>query len=363
MKGDQTFWSERGIKAVCFDAFGTLVEITDKRRPYVKLLKLASPAQRRTLKPRLMREALSIEACLSEFGLSVGDPEAQAVLADLEAECSSILFRRGLPEIWQQLRADDLRIAVCSNLAAPYGPPLEAMLPDRPDALILSYEAGAVKPEPEIYRLVCDRLDLEPGQVLFCGDTPLADVDGPRAAGMQAMLIRAFETEQFGRFLWGTSPSRYISFVRALNVRLPSEDTGDWHFWREDFPFKVPLAGPDSEGLNSHSALGALGVRDMASVLARHNIGDGSVPIYVADHYRAIADIAARMIVKDLDERILTNRTINAWLDTEEQVETLRRDYLTPLGSMFSGDQAARFEAWLEGVFYEERRALSGLLF
>lgn len=44
MKGDQTFWSERGVKAVCFDAFGTLVEITDKRRPYVKLLKLASPA-------------------------------------------------------------------------------------------------------------------------------------------------------------------------------------------------------------------------------------------------------------------------------------------------------------------------------
>lgn len=142
-----------------------------------------------------MRERLTIEACLSEFGLSVGDPVAQAILDDLEAECSSILVRRGLPEIWQQLRADGLRIAVCSNLAAPYGPPLEAILPDRPDALILSYEAGAVKPEPEIYRLVCERLDLEPGQVLFCGDTPLADVDGPRVAGMQAMLIRAFETE------------------------------------------------------------------------------------------------------------------------------------------------------------------------
>lgn len=349
----QAFWSERGVKAVCFDAFGTLVMITDKRRPFVKLLKMATPAQRRTLKPRLMREPLSIEACLSELGLSVSDPEAQAVLADLEAECSSILVRRGLPEIWQQLRADGLKIAVCSNLAAPYGASLKAIFSDRPDALILSYEARAVKPEPEIYRLVCERLDLEPAQVLFCGDTQLADVDGPRTAGMQAMLIRAFEAEQFGRFLSGTSPSRYISFVRALNVRLPSEDTGDWHFRRESFPFKAPLAGPDSEGLNSHSALGTLGVRDMASALARHDIGDGSVPIYIANHYRAIADIAARMIVKGLDERVLTNRTINAWLDTEEQVEMLCRDYLIPLGSMFSGDHAERFEAWLEGVFYE----------
>ena len=135
-----------------------------------------------------------------------------------------------------------------------------------------------------------------------------------------------------------------------MNVRLPSEDTGDWHFRREDFPFKAPLAGPDSEGLNTHSALG---VRDMASALARHDIGDGSVPIYIANHYRAIADIAARMIVESLDERVLTNRTINAWFDTEEQVETLCRDYLIPLGSMFSGNQAGRFEAWLEGIFYE----------
>ena len=37
---------------------------------------------------------------------------------------------------------------------------------------------------------VLDRLDCLPGQVLFVGDTPDADIDGPQQIGMQARLIR-----------------------------------------------------------------------------------------------------------------------------------------------------------------------------
>lgn len=84
-------------------------------------------------------------------------------------------------------------IAVCSNLAAPYGPPMLDLLPDSPDAVVLSYEVGCQKPEPAIYAGVADALGLPPAAILFSGDTPEADVEGPRAADMQAMLIGRLE--------------------------------------------------------------------------------------------------------------------------------------------------------------------------
>jgi len=48
-----------------------------------------------------------------------------------------------------------------------------------------------------------------------------------------------------------TTPLSYVSFNRALNLRLPDEETGDWHFYSAFFcePDEMPtekasLAGP-----------------------------------------------------------------------------------------------------------------------
>lgn len=51
-----------------------------------------------------------------------------------------------------------------------------------------------MKPQVEIYRLVCRRLGVEPSQVLFVGDSLEADVQGPHAAGLFAIHIDAFES-------------------------------------------------------------------------------------------------------------------------------------------------------------------------
>ena len=45
-----------GIEAVCFDAFGTLVEITDRQQAFRPLFKALTPDKRREMKYRLMRE-------------------------------------------------------------------------------------------------------------------------------------------------------------------------------------------------------------------------------------------------------------------------------------------------------------------
>ena len=40
------------------------------------------------------------------------------------------------------------------------------------------------------------------------------------------------DTEQYLQpvYIPPTTPRRYVSFNRALNLREPGEDTGDWHY-------------------------------------------------------------------------------------------------------------------------------------
>ena len=52
-----------------------------------------------------------------------------------------------------------------------------------------SFELDLIKPDRRIYEHVCDALGCVPHKVLMVGDTQAADVDGPRAIGMQAMLL------------------------------------------------------------------------------------------------------------------------------------------------------------------------------
>jgi FMN hydrolase / 5-amino-6-(5-phospho-D-ribitylamino)uracil phosphatase len=56
----------------------------------------------------------------------------------------------------------------------------------------VSLSAGAVgcaKPDPRAYVAIADALTLTPGQILFVGDEPHADVMGPRGAGMHTVWV------------------------------------------------------------------------------------------------------------------------------------------------------------------------------
>ena len=103
-------------------------------------------------------------------------------------------MRPRIETLWENLRAAGYKLAVCSNLALSYGPPLIGTLPSKSDALIMSYDTGHIKPEPQIYQRVCDALSLPASAILFTGDTKSADVDGPIAFGMAAEFIDPFTT-------------------------------------------------------------------------------------------------------------------------------------------------------------------------
>lgn len=179
------------IRAICFDGFGTLVDIAGKRRPFKSLLgdDAAPDAVLRTLtRPTSLRDLAR------DMSFAPDEESLSAIEAWLEAELASTRLRRGMDVLWEALRRIGLRVGVCSNLASPYENALLGCLPRVPDALVLSFRVGLMKPQAEIYQLVCAQLRLDPEQVLFVGDRLEEDVLGPQRAGLLAMHIDELET-------------------------------------------------------------------------------------------------------------------------------------------------------------------------
>jgi putative hydrolase of the HAD superfamily len=57
------------------------------------------------------------------------------------------------------------------------------------DATVISGDVGLHKPQPEIYLLACERLEVEPAQAVFVDDLR-ENCDGAEAVGMTALLHR-----------------------------------------------------------------------------------------------------------------------------------------------------------------------------
>jgi putative hydrolase of the HAD superfamily len=56
------------------------------------------------------------------------------------------------------------------------------------DAVVLSCDHGACKPDLRLFRIACDALDVEPAATLMVGDNPLTD-GAAAAAGMCVLLL------------------------------------------------------------------------------------------------------------------------------------------------------------------------------
>jgi putative hydrolase of the HAD superfamily len=60
-------------------------------------------------------------------------------------------------------------------------------------AILDSTVVGVAKPDPRIFELALEAIDVPPERAVHIGDTPGADVDGPRAAGVHAVLVDPYD--------------------------------------------------------------------------------------------------------------------------------------------------------------------------
>ena len=185
MMVDQQRKPQRPIKAIVLDAYGTLCEIKDKRGPFAKLARL-SP-DRAKARELLMTRPLSLREAATE--LHAEGVDLDALEADLHAELASISLFPEVTAALEAVREQGLKLAIASNLAQPYAEPVLRLLPFPLDAYAWSFEVGALKPDPRIFRWTLEALGVEPADALMVGDTQQADYEGARAVGMRALHL------------------------------------------------------------------------------------------------------------------------------------------------------------------------------
>lgn len=175
------------IHAVCLDAYGTLVRIGDRRDPYRSLFRLLG------VDPRpAARLAMTADLGLEELAqiLAPGqDADLSDVVGDLGAEVASVTLFDDVPGALSRLRCLGLKLWVASNLAPPYAVPLRSLLAGLVDGFCLSFEVGAVKPEPAFFGGLCARAGCPPALAVMAGDSVRSDVEGAKAFGMRAVHL------------------------------------------------------------------------------------------------------------------------------------------------------------------------------
>src|SRR5574344_262642 len=176
---------------IVFDVFGTLVKIGERRSPYRKLMKWLKENGRQP-KPDdakfIMSQNLSFTEIIKLLGINIPEQLLQELAHDLDEELQSIILYEDTLSTLEELKKLGFRLALCSNLAMPYGKVVSSFLPSL-DAYAWSYEVGAIKPESQIYQYLIDKLQCHAKDILFIGDTLLADYSGPTEFGMSARLI------------------------------------------------------------------------------------------------------------------------------------------------------------------------------
>lgn len=179
------------MRAVIFDAFGTLLSIGRSTHPYRQILR-AGIAQGRRPRPAdielLMTRPLDLHGAAEHFGIAMSKQELQVIQGALDDELATIEAYPDALQAIDLLRGQGLKVAVCSNLALPYGAAVHRCFPGL-DAYALSYAVGATKPDPRIYQEACRQLGVEADQVVMIGDSQRCDRDGPAAVGIRGYYL------------------------------------------------------------------------------------------------------------------------------------------------------------------------------
>lgn len=120
----------------------------------------------------------------------------------------------------------------------------------------------------------------------------------------------------FDNNLSRVTKDHYITGKSAINFPL-NDDTGGWHFMsyynKDKGIFKVSLSGIHFP--ETFSYLGDDGIIDVSIDMKKRGINAGGSRVYMADHYRAAADMVIRWALSDSKD---CNVEVNEWFPKPE---------------------------------------------
>ena len=208
----------RGTQAVLFDLDDTLVDFQHSRRCGLRAIQELLPAlapvpieelelvheeQLQANYPQTLRAGLSDEEARLErlrgvchhHGIDPDDTTlAQAATAYARAQQSNTRMVPGVPELLDALRGR-VKIGVVTNgPAARQRGKLEGIgiRAEDLDALAISEEVGALKPDPTIFRHALTELDIAADSATMVGDSWDKDVLGALESGLHAVWLNRY---------------------------------------------------------------------------------------------------------------------------------------------------------------------------
>lgn len=179
---------------VIFDLYGTLIRFGVQNHPYRKVMQWARQ-QGRPPRPEDARTIMTLSGgvanVFSRMGIDIPDHMLRQLNSEIEQEIESLTLFDDVISALSRLDSYGISMAICSNLAQPYGIVVDKLLSDFHFIKCLSYEVGYVKPEREMYEWIVSRSGVAPSQSMFVGDTLHADYEGPKEFGFRARhLVR-----------------------------------------------------------------------------------------------------------------------------------------------------------------------------
>jgi putative hydrolase of the HAD superfamily len=157
-------------------------------------------------------------AVIAACGLAP-EPELVEELVALELEmlpARARLFDDSLPVV-AALREGGVRTVLISNCSHSTRPIVDRLgLPAAFDAVALSFEVGAAKPDPEIYRAALDLAGGAPPERAVFVDDQVGYCDGATSLGIRAFLIVREEADPIEGKPAAANGHRVITDLRAL---------------------------------------------------------------------------------------------------------------------------------------------------
>ena len=134
---------------------------------------------------------LYCQKTLEALGLSPVDMALEMYNCYWDSFLAYMKLREGTILLFEKLKANGIKIAICTDLTAHIQHRKIRALGLVPyiDVLVTSEEAGIEKPGEKIYSLVMDKLNLPVTECLFVGDSLEKDVNAPRLFGMESVLF------------------------------------------------------------------------------------------------------------------------------------------------------------------------------
>jgi 2-haloacid dehalogenase len=120
-------------------------------------------------------------------------PEHEALIRAYYGRWEEMLgpVNEGSAALLRDLKAAGYRVLALTNWSGETFPRARRLYPvlEAFEGILVSGEEGLAKPDPVIYRLLCERFSVDPARAVFLDDSP-ANVAGARGIGMHAVQFQ-----------------------------------------------------------------------------------------------------------------------------------------------------------------------------